>query len=64
MSADVRVDIENDEIVRSAKDDKIRFVSLGIIAKLTKDATVSSRISGVAGSDVLVTPGTPKPVHS
>ena len=40
MAADVRVDIENDEIVRSTVDDEIRFVSIRVIAQLAKNTAV------------------------
>jgi len=40
MAADVRVDIENDETVRSAMNDEIRFVSVRVVAKLAKNTAV------------------------
>jgi hypothetical protein len=40
MAGDVRIDIENDETVRSAVDNEIGFVVTGVVAEVTENAAL------------------------
>lgn len=64
MSADVRVAIENDEIVLAAIQDKIRRVVSRTFLGYTEDAVLFVGHLGSGGSDVCVPPGAPESIHS
>jgi hypothetical protein len=64
MPTDVRVNIEYNEIVVSPVENEIGLIILWMIAEITEHTAACFRILRATGSDVLIAPGTPKPVQS
>ena len=63
MAADVRIEIEHDEIVRSPVKNEVGLVLFGVVAEISQNTQPPASNPQSAGSDVFGTPGTPQPVQ-
>jgi hypothetical protein len=57
MTTDVRIEIKYDIVVRSSFDNKITFISIGVLLDFAKDANGARVLCAAAGADVRITPG-------
>jgi len=62
VAADVRIAIENYEVLITAMNDQVRFVISRVLAGCTED-TGGVRVFGAGRADVGVPPGTPESFH-
>jgi hypothetical protein len=63
MTADVRIAIQDYEIVSGAMKNEVRFVVMRVVESFAEEAAARSHFR-FGGGDVFVPPGTPEPFHN